>query len=131
MPTYNHIRVQNLPVNYAGDLTIGTIEDASTAVLVYLYYNGLSRASYELSATSAVDGTVVVTIPTDNRLQRGHYSIKVVVAASYEPRTITVTYQGSEVEVWALELDTEMNCGDVDANITLEPSTEPVGCIYN
>ena len=128
MPTYNNIRVQSLPVNYAGDLTLGKIEDVSTNVLVYLYYENLPFASQELTTTTTVDGTVTVTIPTDNRLQRGHYRFETVLASSYEKKPFIMTYEGSEVNVWAIELDTEMNCGDVDANVSLVAATAPISC---
>lgn len=127
MTTYNQIQVQSLPTQYAGAITIAKIEDVSTACTVLLYYGGLSIPE-QYTATSAVDGTVTITIPTDNRLINGTYRFKVIIDSSKAQVPWTITYQGSEVTVSEIVMQTFQNCADVDQAVTFAPATEPVGC---
>ena len=113
MTTYNEIQVQSLPTQYAGAITLGTIEDVSTPVTVLVYYENL-RTPEQYSATSAVDGTVTITIPTSNRLLDGHYRFCVVLNFSRMIAPITINYAGTDVSVKYLNMKTYPNCVDVD-----------------
>lgn len=127
MATYNDIQVQQLPAQYAGDITIGKIADVSTACTVLVYFGGL-RIPEQYSATSTVDGTLVITIPTTNRLISGNYRFLVILDSSKEQKPWAVTYGGVEVTVDEIHMRVFQNCVDVDQAITFIPSTAPISC---
>ncbi len=125
--TFNQIQVQSLPTQYAGALTIGKISDVSTACTVLMYYGAL-RIPEQFSTTSAVDGTVTITIPTTNRLIDGSYRLLVILDSDKSQVPWTVTYESQEVTVSEILMKTFINCADIDQAITLVPATEPISC---